>query len=459
MSSRKHSPEFKKQAVLHFLTSGDSSGKTSKLFGVNTGLLCRWAELWKAIGDSAFSKPAKKQNFTPEFKESVILHMWQNNASARKTAPYFGIRDPGKLSQWEKLYLEGGIMALHRKKTSRCPVSGKKKTPGNQVTAPHPVFRSQEEELEYLRAEVAYPKKASGVEAGRKEPETLIKTRVVDALCHRFSLAMLLVIAGLARSTFYYQRKLLRNPVDRHASVKERITGLFHYHKGRYGYRRITAALRNDGMPVNHKTVGKLMRELKLASNLRPKKYQSWKGPCGHISANVMQRNFQASEPNQKWVSDVTEFSLGGGKVYLSPLMDLFNREIVAWNLSTKPDFGLVAGMLDDGLRQLNKDEHPVLHTDRGWQYQHRQWKMKLSAHGVIRSMSRPGNCLDNAAMESFFGLLKTECWHHEKYSDVDELKKAIGSWIHYYNHERIKTGLGGLSPVQYRTQYQQTIL
>lgn len=281
----------------------------------------------------------------------------------------------------------------------------------------------------------------------------------MDALCQRFSLAVLLDIAGLARSTFYYQRKLLRNPVDRHASVKERITGLFHYHKGRYGYRRITAALRNDGMPLNHKTVGKLMRELKLASNLRPKKYQSWKGPCGHTSANVLQRNFQASEPNQKWVSDVTEFSLGGGKVYLSPLMDLFNREIVAWNLSTRPDFGLVAGMLDDGLRQLTKNEHPVLHTDRGWQYQHRQWKMKLSAHGVIRSMSRPGNCLDNAVMESFFGLLKTECWHHEKYSNADELKEAIGSWINYYNYERIKTGLGGLSPVQYRTQYQQAML
>ncbi|KJV26857.1 integrase [Pantoea sp. BL1] len=281
----------------------------------------------------------------------------------------------------------------------------------------------------------------------------------MDALCQRFSLAVLLDIAGLARSTFYYQRKLLRNPVDRHASVKERITGLFHYHKGRYGYRRITAALRNDGMALNHKTVRKLMRELKLASNLRPRKYQSWKGPCGHLSANVLQRNFQASEPNQKWVSDVTEFGLGGGKVYLSPLMDLFNREIVAWNLSTKPDFGLVAGMLDDGLRQLNKDEHPVLHTDRGWQYQHSQWKMKLSAHGVIRSMSRPGNCLDNAAMESFFGLLKTECWHHEKYSDVDELKEAIGIWINYYNYERIKTGLGGLSPVQYRTQYQQAML
>ena len=168
MSSRKHSPEFKKQAVLHLLTSGDSSSKTSKLFGVNTGLLCRWAELWKAIGDSAFSRPAKKQNFTPEFKETVILHMWQNNASARKTAPYFGIRDPGKLSQWEKLYLEGGIMALHRKTTPRCPVSGKKKTMTAQVTAPHPVFRSQEEELEYLRAEVAYLKKLQELRQAEK---------------------------------------------------------------------------------------------------------------------------------------------------------------------------------------------------------------------------------------------------------------------------------------------------
>ncbi|MFC0138663.1 IS3 family transposase, partial [Erwinia mallotivora] len=172
------------------------------------------------------------------------------------------------------------------------------------------------------------------------------------------------------------------------------IVALFHYHKGRYGYRRITLALRNEGHVINHKTVRKLMREQQLSSNLRAKKYNSYKGIYGKTAPDVLQRDFTADKPGQKWVTDVTEFRVGNKKLYLS----------------------LVAKMLDDALEGLRSGDGLVLHSDQGWQYQMAVYQEKLSSKGLTQSMSRKGNCLDNAVMENFFGILKSECWHCEEY-------------------------------------------
>jgi putative transposase len=267
-----------------------------------------------------------------------------------------------------------------------------------------------------------------------------------------YKLSVLLNIADLARSTFYYQRKIDRCD-DRYSSVRQRIVALFHYHKGRYGYRRITLALRNEGHVINHKTVRKLMREQRLSSNLRAKKYSSYKGIYGKTAPNVLQRGFIADRPEQKWVTDVTEFRVGSKKLYLSPVMDLYNSEIIAWNMDEHPGIGLVAKMLDDALDGLESGDGLVLHSDQGWQYQMAVYQEKLSSKGLTQSMSRKGNCLDNAVMENFFGILKSECWHCEEYRDVAQLREAVDEYIHYYNHERIKVKLNGLSPVQYRTQ------
>lgn len=233
----------------------------------------------------------------------------------------------------------------------------------------------------------------------------------------------------------------------------QRVKVLFHRHKGRYGYRRITLALRNEGCLLNHKTVRKLMRKQSLASNLRSKKYRSYKGTYGTIAPNMLQRDFHAQAPNQKWVTDVTEFNLKGKKLYLSPVLDLYNSEIIAWNMETHPGMLLVDKMLDEALEKLQPGDAPVLHSDQGWQYQMASYQTRLASNEVKQSMSRKGNCLDNAVVENFFGLLKTECWFNEEYEDTDQLKNAVDEYIHYYNHERIKVKLNGLSPVQYRTQ------
>ncbi|TDW32700.1 putative transposase [Rhizobium azibense] len=259
-------------------------------------------------------------------------------------------------------------------------------------------------------------------------------------------------MAGLARSTFYYQQTAA-SLADRHAALKDSIKAIFALHKGRYGYRRITAAICRLGRRVNHKTVQRLMGQMGLKSLVWPKKYRSYKGATGRTAPDLIQRKFTAEDANQKWVTDVTEFNVAGEKLYLSPVMDLFNGEIIAFETARRPVFKLVETMLSKALDRLGGGEKPILHSDQGWHYQMTAYQRTLEKHDVIQSMSRKGNCLDNAAMESFFAVLKSELFYPTKFASIQSLQSAITDYIHYYNHDRIKMKLKGLSPVQYRTQ------
>lgn len=275
-------------------------------------------------------------------------------------------------------------------------------------------------------------------------------------LRQHFPLADLLSVAGLPRSTFYYQWRA-GQAGDKYASLKARICAIFEQHQGRYGYRRITEVVRQQGWPVNHKTVQRLMGLLRLKSCVRVKKYRSYRGALNQLAPNVLQRQFQAAQPNKKWATDVTEFKVGAQKLYLSPVMDLCNGEILAYEMATRPSFAMVANMLKQACTRLGPSERPILHSDQGWQYQMPAYRELLAQHGVTPSMSRRGNCLDNAAIESFFGTLKAEFYHLSTFQTIEQLKDGIARYIHYYNHERIKLKLNGLSPVQYRTQLLAT--
>jgi putative transposase len=274
----------------------------------------------------------------------------------------------------------------------------------------------------------------------------------VIELRQQHALNTLLKVARLSRSTFYYQAKV-QQAGDRYAELKASIGAIYERHKGRYGYRRITDELRNAGWVVNHKTVQRLMQLLGLKSLVRPKKYRSYRGQFNAHVSNVLDRQFQADQPNQKWVTDVTEFNVRGDKLYLSPMLDLYNGEIVAYETQRSPQMPLVSNMLKEALRRLKGQEAPLLHSDQGWQYQMPAWRRQLEARGLTQSMSRKGNCLDNAAMESFFGTLKSEFFYLNKFNSIEQLETGLRQYIHYYNHERIKSKLKGLSPVQYRTQ------
>lgn len=235
--------------------------------------------------------------------------------------------------------------------------------------------------------------------------------------------------------------------------MKRRIRAVFDKNKGRYGYRRVTAAIRHEGRQINHKTVQRLMGELQLKSCVRIKRYRKYDGQLGHVAKNILNRDFKAARPNEKWVTDVTEFKIGGQKLYLSPIMDLYNGEIVAYEMAKRHWFNMVGSMLRKAFARLKPTEKPILHSDQGWQYRMPEYRRCLDEKEITPSMSRKGNCYDNAAMESFFGTLKAEYFYLNEIRDIDELQIGIEEYIRYYNRDRIKLKLGGLSPVKFRKQ------
>ena len=259
-------------------------------------------------------------------------------------------------------------------------------------------------------------------------------------------------MTGLKRSTYYYQLSI-QNRADKYSSVKAEIAKIFHETKGRYGYRRVTLELRNNGICVNHKTVQRLMKELGLICLIRAKKYKSYKGKVGKVAPNIINREFNTNKANQKWVTDVTEFALLGKKVYLSPILDLYNREIISFDISDKPVFSQVQNMISKAFNKHPNLDGLILHSDQGWQYQMRSYQSRLKEKGIIQSMSRKGNCLDNSVIENFFGILKSEMFYKHKFGSIEQFKKELVDYIHWYNTKRIKGNLKGLSPVQFRTQ------
>jgi len=274
----------------------------------------------------------------------------------------------------------------------------------------------------------------------------------VHELRHKYKVIQLIECAGLARSTYYYYIKTFEK-TDKYEGIKTKIRDIYNNNKGRYGYRRITLELRNNGININHKTVRKLMLQLKLKCLVRVKKYKSYRGKTGNVAPNILARNFQADKPNIKWVTDVTEFSLLGQKIYLSTILDLYNGEIISYNITQRPTFDLVTNMLIKAVEKIQIDKELILHSDQGWHYHMKEYQQMLRDNRITQSMSRKGNCLDNSVMENFFGHLKSELLYLQKFNSLEHFINELHEYIYYYNNHRIKAKLKGLSPVDYRNQ------
>jgi transposase InsO family protein len=267
----------------------------------------------------------------------------------------------------------------------------------------------------------------------------------------------LLKVVKLARSSFYAWDAARKLP-DKYEKTNALIRQIYDEHKGRYGYRRIAPALRAHDIHLHANTVRRLMVKLNLKATQRIKRYRSFKGHVGIVAPNHLQRNFAAEVPNQKWVTDVTEMKVNDEKGYLSTVKDLCTREIVAYEQSLRPTMDMVTSMMKKALATLKPGETPILHSDQGWHYQMPEFRKLLSDHDVVQSMSRKGNCLDNAAMESFFAVLKTECFHKQKFDSMGALQNTIDEYIQYYNTQRISTVLGGMTPSECRAKHAQVV-
>lgn len=235
----------------------------------------------------------------------------------------------------------------------------------------------------------------------------------------------------MARSVFYYHLKRL-GQIDKYAVEKNLIKSIFHEHKGRYGYRRITADLRNKGFGINHKTVQRLIGEMGLKSTIHKVCYHSYKGEVGRIAPNIIVRNFVAEAPNRKWATEVTQINIGSVKLYLWPILDMFNGEIISYNISQKPHLEQIYDMLDKAFAKFDNLDGLILPSDQCWQYQHYGYRKRLAERPIIQSMSGKGNCLDNAMAENFFGIMKSELLYAEKFESPKAFMKALDEYIDY---------------------------
>ena len=260
----------------------------------------------------------------------------------------------------------------------------------------------------------------------------------------------MLEIKRMARSTFYYN---LQNKPDKWEIERRRIVDIYHENRGRYGYRRILQTMKNDGYIISGKTVRKLMKEAGIKCEVRMKKYKSYKGEIGKIAPNLLNRDFKSDKPYKKLVTDVTEFSLFGTKLYLSPVLDLYNGELIYYTIYPRPVLEMVTKMIEGTVAVIGNKTNAILHSDQGWQYQHKEYQKLLKNNCLLQSMSRKGNCLDNAVMENFFGLLKSELLYLQTFDSLEHFREELEQYLQYYNNKRIKLKLDGKSPVQYRTQ------
>ena len=315
-----------------------------------------------------------------------------------------------------------------------------------------------QEQIKQLQMEVDVLKEALNLL--KKDPGiniTELKNRekavIIDAVEDKYSLHQLLKCLCMAKSSCYYQRAVMKQS-DKYAEIRIRIKIIFQENRNCYGYRRIHGELKKIGITVSEKIVRRIMKEEHLTvPTKRMKKYSSYKGEITPEVDNIINRDFHAEQPNTKWLTDITEFAIPAGKVYLSPVIDCFDGMVVKWNIGTTPDSILVNKMLEDAIGTLLPSEHPLVHTDRGCHYRWTGWIERMQAAGLTRSMSKKGCSPDNAACEGFFGRLKNEMFYGRSWVGVsmDDFINEINSYIEWYNTKRIKQSLGYMSPAEYR--------
>lgn len=258
---------------------------------------------------------------------------------------------------------------------------------------------------------------------------------------------------GLSKSTYYYELGKIDRVEKRNHNLSDEIRIIFRENKGRYGVRRVYQELIRRGFQANHKRVQRIMHQLGLAGKRPKEKYRSYKGEVGKVSENIINRDFHADRPLQKWTTDVSQFTLSWGKCYLSPILDMNTNEIISYNLSLSPNIEQVKDMLHKAFERFPSAKGLIMHSDQGWQYQHETYRNELKKHEVIQSMSRKGNCYDNCIMETFFGRMKNEMFYgfEEKYISFEVFSEAVANYIDYYNNKRIQSKTKWMPPSEFR--------
>ncbi|WYW07856.1 IS3 family transposase [Fusobacterium nucleatum] len=431
---------------------GETISSLTKAFNIRESNIKYLIALIKKHGYNILRED-KNRVYSKDFKLQAINRILINHESINSVAIDIGLTSSGILDNWLSKFKENGYNVVEKKK-GRKPKSMTKLKKNDKVLSEQEKIKQLEEENLYLKAENEYLKKLKALVQERELKEKK-KLRVIAELRAKYPFKTLLKIAGISKSVYYYY--IDKKDIDeKNKDIIEKIKEIYYANKGRYGYRRVTLELKNQGLNINHKKVQRIMKKFNLQSIIRKKrKYSSYKGQIGKIADNHIKRNFEATAPNQKWFTDVTEFNLRGEKLYLSPILDAYGRYIVSYDISRSANLEQINHMLNLAFKENESYENLIFHSDQGWQYQHSSYQKRLKEKKITQSMSRKGNSLDNGLMECFFGLLKSEMFYEqeEKYKTLEELQEAIEDYIYYYNNKRIKEKLKGLTPASYRSQ------
>jgi transposase InsO family protein/transposase-like protein len=439
----------KELAVAHYLENGRCITATIRALGYpSRSLLSDWLNELDPQGRTPVV--GRSQELTPAAKQTAVIALCMRAASAQAVAEDLGV-SRGSLYKWKNQLLGNDVPAPMKRQQDAPPSSDRAELEQQLETLRQDIRRLQLEK-DLLKKANELLKKELGID--RQCLTNREKTQLVDALRQTYTLTELLCEVGLPRSSYFYHRARL-GVADKYVEVCQAMTDIFERNYRCYGYRRIHASLTSQCVNISEKVVRRLMKQqcLVAATNKR-RRYGSYMGEISPAPDNLLNRDFSASAPNEKWLTDITEFQIPAGKVYLSPMIDCFDGMVVSWSIGTRPNAELVNTMLDAAIDKVTAGgDRPVVHSDRGGHYRWPGWLARIAEAKLVRSMSRKGCSPDNAACEGFFGRLKTEMFYSRDWmsTTIDEFVAGLDTYIRWYNEARIKISLGGISPADHR--------
>ena len=450
---QKYSAEAIEYAINYYLQNGRNITKTVRDIGYPCrSVLSQWIAEKFPNEPVPLLKGKSLVKYTYTNKVNAVVNLCSRDGSAQEIINETGISRTS-LYKWKRQLLpEKAIPEMINKNDATS------KTLHSQVIDLENQVKKLQQQVHRLRLEKdaletasELLKKASSINL--QQLSNREKAMTIDALRDKYCLKELLRLFRIAKSSYFYQKEAMNQP-DKYHILRETIVRVFHDSRETYGYRRVNAILQRHSIVVSEKVVRRIMKEEGLkVFKTKIRKYNSYKGEISPAVPNLIHRDFHADGPNQKWLTDITEFHIPAGKVYLSPVIDCFDGLPVAWSIGISPNAELVNTMLDNAISPLADNEHPIVHSDRGCHYRWPGWINRMNKAKLIRSMSRKGCTPDNAACEAFFGRLKNEMFYSHSWNGVSlkEFIDILDDYIQWYASKRIKLSLGALSPLEYR--------
>lgn len=447
----KYSDEQKQAALEHYRTHDHCISATMRAVGYpGRGTLTAWVR--EAFPESKTSLVGR--SWRPAYPESLkqvgVIELCSGEESAQRVADRLGVCRP-TLYNWKDQLLghEASSSMKRRKANSKAP---QREELERQLEALKRDVRQLQLEHDLLKKANELLKKGLGVDLLTLSNRE--KTQLIDALKEVYRLPELLAQLRIARSSYFYHRMRMCL-ADKYAAVRHSLVEIFEANRRCYGYRRLQASLARKSVIISEKVVQRLMKqECLVVPRPRRRRFGSYLGEISPAPENLINRDFHAKAPNVKWLTDITEFQIPAGKVYLSPIIDCFDGMVISWSIGTQPDAELVNTMLDAAIETVTEaDERPIVHSDRGAHYRWPGWLTRISEAKLVRSMSRKGCSQDNAACEGFFGRMKTELFYPRDWKaiTIEQFVAEVDAYIRWYNEKRIKISLGSLSPIEYR--------